>query len=301
MKRLVFAAALGAAMVCAAAEHVVVIGVDGCGARWMPWDAMPNTKALRDSGLFTVARCHRITASAINWKSMFSGQPPEVHGFSKWNSSKPEIEPSAYALDAEGRMPCIFSEIRRQRPSARTAAFFTWDGVGNIMNTNAIDTAILYTSGKEAYPALEDYPAKDALAFDSAIAEFSNAPALMLAYQGQVDSFGHKFGWGSPEFTNACVNVDANIGKLVAALESSPVWQDTAIIFIADHGGLGKRHGGVEDVRVFEVPFIVTGPAAKKYKALREPAMLEDVAPTIAMLLGIEAPPAWRGRAAVVE
>lgn len=282
------------------AKHVVLIGVDGCGARYIDWNKMPNLKALADDGLCTTARCHRITASAINWKSVFSGQPPEIHGFSKWNSKFPEIEPAPAALDSTGSMPCIFSEIRRQMPDAYTACFFTWDGIGFAMNTNAINTAKLFTTGFDAYPGLEAYPAKDAVALDKAIEELASSPTLMLVYQGQVDSFGHKYGWGSPEFYAACANVDENIGRFMAALKASPMWNDTAVLMVADHGGLEKRHGGAEDIRVFEVPFIVSGPAAKGLKP-HEPAMLEDVSPTIASLLGLEIPSAWRGRPAFVN
>jgi hypothetical protein len=274
-----------------AAKHVVLIGVDGCGARWIPWDVMPNLKALRDEGLYTVGRCHRPTASAINWKSVFSGVSPEIHGFTKWNSAKPDIEPPFCAVDAQGRMPCIFSEVRRQAPGAYTASLFAWDGVGNCHNTNTVDFVRWYGGKKE------EYPLRDASVFAEGARQLANNPTLMLLYQGGVDSAGHTYGWGSPEFTNACVNVDANLGKFMTALKASPMWKDTAVLFVADHGGLGKSHGGVEDIRVLEIPFIVSGPAAKGLR-LGEPMMLEDVSPTIAALLGLDIPSAWRGRSA---
>ncbi len=285
--------AAGAGFCEPAAKHVVLIGVDGCGARWIPWDAMPNLKALRDEGLYAVGRCHRPTASAINWRSVFGGQPPEVHGFAKWNSAKSDIEPPPSALDADGRMPCIFSELRRQRPEAFTATFFTWDGIGNSHATNAA-SIVSWHGGKK-----EEYPERDAAVFEDGVAALDKKPVLMLLYQGQVDEAGHSHGWGSPDFTNACLRVDAGIGKFMNALKASEMWQDTAVIFVADHGGLERRHGGVEDVRVFEIPFIVSGPAAKGLR-LREPAMLEDVSPTIAALLGLDAPECWRGRSAAM-
>ncbi len=274
------------------AKHVVIVGVDGCGARWIPWDVMPNLKALRDNGIYTVGRCHRPTASAINWKSVFGGVSPEIHGFTKWNSSKPDIEPPSCVLGADGVMPCIFSEVRRQTPGAYTASLFAWDGVGNCHNTNTVNFVRWYGGNKD------EYPVRDAAVFEEGARQLANSPALMLLYQGGVDSAGHTYGWGSPEFTNACVNVDANLGKFMTALKASPMWKDTAVLFVADHGGLGKHHGGVEDIRVLEIPFIVSGPSAEGLR-LREPMMLEDVSPTAAALLGLEIPAAWRGRPAV--
>lgn len=278
---------------CAPAKHVVLVGVDGCGARWIPWDVMPNLKALRDEGVYTVGRCHRPTASAINWKSVFSGVSPEIHGFTKWNSSSPSIEPPASAFDAEGRIPCIFSEIRRQAPGAYTVSLFPWDGIGNCHNTNTVSFTRWY-AGKG-----DEYPVRDASVFAEGARQLAKKPTLMLLYQGGVDHAGHSHSWGSPEYTNALVQVDANLGKFMTALKGTDMWKDTAVMFVADHGGLGTHHGGVEDIRVLEIPFIVSGPAAKGLR-LREPAMLEDVAPTIAALLGLDAPESWRGRAAAV-
>ena len=275
------------------AKHVVLVGVDGCGARWIPWDVMPNLKALRDEGVYTVGRCHRPTASAINWKSVFSGVSPEIHGFTKWNSSSPSIEPPASAFDAEGRIPCIFSEIRRQTPGAYTVSLFAWDGIGNCHNTNTVSFTRWY-AGKG-----DEYPVRDASVFEEGARQLAKKPTLMLLYQGGVDHAGHSHSWGSPEYTNALVQVDANLGKFMTALKGTDMWKDTAVMFVADHGGLGTHHGGVEDIRVLEIPFIVSGPAAKGLR-LREPAMLEDVSPTIAALLGYTIPESWRGRAAAV-
>lgn len=274
------------------AKHVVIIGVDGCGARWVPWDVMPNLKALRDGGVYTVGRCHRPTASAINWKSVFSGVSPEIHGFTKWNSSKPDIEQPSCVVDAQGRMPCIFSEVRRQMPGAYTASLFAWDGVGNCHNTNTVSFVRWYGGKKD------EYPVRDTAVFAEGARQLANNPVLMLLYQGGVDSVGHTYEWGSLEFNNACANLDANLGKFMTALKASPMWKDTAVVFVADHGGLGKHHGGVEDVKVLEIPFIVSGPAAEGLR-LKEPMMLEDVSPTIATLLGMEIPETWRGRPAI--
>ena len=55
------------------AKHVVLIGVDGFGARWIPWDKMPNLKALRDGGLYATGRDSYPTSSAINWATAFFG------------------------------------------------------------------------------------------------------------------------------------------------------------------------------------------------------------------------------------
>lgn len=275
------------------AARVVMVGVDGLGARWIPWDEMPNLSRLRDEGVFAVARCHRPTASAINWKSVFSGLPPEIHGYNLWNSKAPGIEPPACALGPDGAMPDLFSEIRRQKPEALTISFYTWAGLGFCHATNAASVA------RQFGGTASEYVARDSAVFDEGLRLLAEQPLFLLLYQGQVDSAGHATGWGSPEYLGACRNVDANIGRLVDALRALGLWEDTAVVFVADHGGLDKGHGGKEDIRVFEVPFLVSGGAARGLR-LREPVLLMDVAPTILSLLGLDVPASMRGRTAAV-
>ena len=273
------------------AARVVMVGVDGLGARWIPWDEMPNLSRLRDEGVFAVGRCHRPTASAINWKSVFSGLPPELHGYNLWNSKEPGIEPPACVFGPDGAMPDLFSEIRRQKPDARTVSLYAWGGLGFCHATNVASVARHFggTAG--------EYAARDSAVFDEGLRHLAEQPLFLLLYQGQVDSAGHATGWGSPEYLRACRNVDANIGRLIDALHALGLWDDTAVVFVADHGGLDKGHGGKEDIRVFEVPFLVSGGAARGL-CLREPVLLMDAAPTILSLLGLDVPASMRGRPA---
>ena len=76
-------------------------------------EAVPILRALRDDGAYAVARCHLPTSSAINWCSVFTGQPPEIHGYNLWNSQEPGIEPPHPAFGEAGAIPDLFSEGRR--------------------------------------------------------------------------------------------------------------------------------------------------------------------------------------------
>lgn len=98
-------------------------------------------------------------------------------------------------------------------------------------------------------------------------------------------------------FTNACRNVDANIGRIVYAYKAAGLWEGAAVVFVADHGGHDKTHGDAT-LECFEVPFLVSGPAARGLH-LREPVVLADTAPTILSLLGLGIPDTMRGRPAI--
>ena len=270
------------------AKHVVLIGVDGFGARWIPWDKMPNLRALRDGGLYAVGRDTFPTSSAINWATAFYGTITEVHGYRNWNSQKPDVQPPPAALQ-DGRLPCVFSEIRRQDPSAYTASLFTWAGIGFCQNTNTASFVKQFGG--------DDYPPRDQGVIDDGLKQIAQKPKLILFYQGQVDSFGHKYGWGSPQFTNACERVDAGIGRIVEGVKKAGMWDDTVFMLVADHGGDGKKHG-LANLNCFEIPFLVSGAPVKGMR-LKEPVLLADTAPTILGILGYEVPECWRGRPAL--
>ena len=91
--------------------HVVLIGVDGLGARNIPWERMPNLARLRDKVKYTVARALFPTISGLNWASCMYGTIPDMHGF-RDATPLPEVKPAV--TTKKGRHPCIFSEIRRQ-------------------------------------------------------------------------------------------------------------------------------------------------------------------------------------------
>ena len=273
------------------AKHVVLVGVDGLGARWIPWDKMPNLRKLRAGGLYAVGRDSFPTSSGINWATCMMGTVVEVHGYRNWNSKKPDVP--AFEVTEKGIPPCIFHEIKRQNPSAYTASLYNWDGIGFVHATNEVDYVRYFGSG-----TLEQ---KDDAALAAGLEQLKkHKPVFTFIYQHLPDCYGHSKGWGSPEYTNACVHVDANVGRLVKELEECGLIKDTVVMLVADHGGEGKKHG-MACLNCFEIPFLVYGPAVDPSATrLREPVLLADAAPTIAEILGYKVPEAWRGRVAVV-
>ena len=274
-----------------AAKHVVLIGVDGFGAQYIPWKLMPNLTRLREEGHFAVGRCSYPTSSGINWETVMSGTTVELHGYRKWNSRCPDVR--AFEVTEAGIPPCMFHVIRRQDPSAYTVSLYNWDGIGFVHATNEVSFVKYFSDG--GLEQRDDDAATECLSQLKA-----HRPKLSFLYQHLPDCYGHKFGWGTPEFTNACQNVDKNIGRVVKGLEDCGMRDDTVIMLVADHGGLGKKHG-MDVIECFEVPFLVSGPAVRKGYRLREPALLSDVAPTILDLLGYSVPETWRGRPALVN
>ncbi|XP_073043977.1 uncharacterized protein [Primulina eburnea] len=67
----------------------------------------------------------------------------------------------------------------------------------------------------------------------------SEIPSFMTLYFEDPDNQGHKVGPDDPQITEAIVEVDKLIGKLILGLEQRGVFEDVNIILLGDHGMAG--------------------------------------------------------------
>ena len=75
-------------------------------------------------------------------------------------------------------------------------------------------------------------------------------PHVVTLYFEDVDDAGHDFGPGSPELRAAVAMVDANIGRLLDAIEKLGLAAETAIFVVSDHGQ--AAYAGLDSVFVLE-------------------------------------------------
>ncbi|HEU4410348.1 MAG TPA: sulfatase, partial [Polyangiaceae bacterium] len=93
---------------------------------------------------------------------------------------------------------------------------------------------------------------------------------------------------------------DAMVGRVLAALERSPLAGRTAVIVAGDHGEAFGEHGyyrhgrGAYDEE-FRVPLLVHLPGVAPAR-IGTPRSVIDVAPTVAALFRLTPPAHWRGR-----
>ncbi len=95
--------------------------------------------------------------------------------------------------------------------------------------------------------------------------------------------------------------VDAQIGRLLDALEDAGLAGDTLLVFSVDHGDGMGAHGLISKTYLYEetvrVPFIVSWPG-RLPEGVRDSTHLVsglDVAPTLCDFAGLEPPPHMRG------
>lgn len=265
-------------------DAVVLIGSDGFSADVMRRhpDAFPNIRALMARGQSTTeARSVLPSSSAVNWATLLMGAGPEMHGFTTWGSQSPEVVP--VAVNEWGFFPGIFGEVRRQRPEAVTGVFYSWDGIGYLYEQAAVTRS--YCSGED-----------DALLCREACRFIEEQkPMLTFVCLAEPDLTGHEKGWESEEYFSMCRTVDSLVGRLVATADRTFDPARKAIVFTADHGGIAQGHGG-KTMSEMQVPYVAVGPGIPAGEPFAHEVMKYDNAPTIAGLLGLEAPDVWRGK-----
>lgn len=263
-------------------KHVVLVGLDGFGAYAIPNAGMSHLKKIMREGAYSLhARSVLPSSSAVNWASMLMGAGPTFHGFTEWGSQTPEIPP--VVTNAYGLFPSIFSVIREQIPAAKTAVVYSWDGIGYLVEKQAIDFVV---------------PTKDD--DDKAVSEAvrlikEEKPTFTFIHLDQPDGVGHQIGHNTLQYYAELKKVDDRISKIQQAIKDAGIEEETLLIITSDHGGIGKGHGG-KTIEEVEVPWIVKGPGVTENKMLETPIITYDTGATVAWALGIPIPEVWRGK-----
>ena len=265
------------------AKHVVVIGIDGWGGYSVPKAKnIPNIRMLMEQGSYTLTkRAVLPSASAINWASMFNGAPTEMHGYTQWNSRRPEI-PSMIENEHQ-KFPTIFSILREQYPDAVIGCIAEWDGIKHVTDTLAMDFYDVVEKADNVHltQLAEKY-----------IRE--RRPTLLAVCYDQLDHIGHQDGHDTPEYYAMLEAIDVEVGHIIQALKEAGIYDDTVIIATADHGGINKGHGG-QTLEELETPFIISGRGIKTQGKIDDVMMQYDTAATIAEVFRLKRPQAWRG------
>jgi hypothetical protein len=265
-------------------RHLIVIGVDGLYPRGIEAAQTPNIHAMMKEGSWSFhARAVFPTVSSPNWASMIMGAPVEMTGVlsNEWQPVGAAIRPACE--DAPGIFPTIFSMEHQQHAAARMGIFTDWPDFVRLVEPGIVDP--VYQTDEN-----EDQ------AFEHAVDYFkTQKPEFLFLHLDHVDNAGHKYGWGSHEYIEAVEKTDRMVGQLTALVESMGLKGSTTILLTADHGGVGKGHGGLT-MDETEIPWIITGNGVRKDNEVTDPIMQYDTAATMAYVLHLKLSPCWRGR-----
>lgn len=259
------------------AKHVILIGIDAMGAYGVQRAPTPTLNEMIDNGAASIkARCILSSSSSQNWMSMVSGATINLHGVTDndWEPGTGNIVPAV--KNAKGLFPTIFDAIKTQRPEDKVYMFYEWTGQDRMYDTSVADKAVTGLDGEQTMKQ----------AFD---AFFADKPEFLFISIDEVDHVGHASGHESQEYL-ACVNkYDTLIGDLVKRLKEADMMDETVVIVTADHGGIGRSHGGTNEAEM-EIPIILYGGTVTKGKLIEHTNVICDIAATVAGLLDVKLP-----------
>ena len=132
---------------------------------------------------------------------------------------------------------------------------------------------------------IPEHPDKDAIACGTKQRDESLAPFPRTPYSVKVNR---------QEYYAIITHMDAQVGRILDALEKSGKAEDTYIFFSADHGLAVGHHGLMGKQNLYDhsvrVPLMVTGPGIQKNKKISTPVYLQDIMPSTLELAGVEKP-----------
>ena len=267
------------------------MGVDGCRLDALVAAQTPQIDALIARGtcfegteILSPTRTDTAnTVSGPGWSNLLTGVWPNKHG----------VTDNTFVGSDYPHYPHFFTRAKAAQPQIRTASFTDWAKIPEHILSGSDQTLDLPAEGAD------DYSKKDFEITAACGQHLRNLdPDLVFLYVGQVDEYGHAFGFHPtvPEYTAAIERADGLIGEALQAIESRSTFaqEDWLVLICTDHGGAGTDHGnGHSNPDIRRTFLVVSGPSAQ-VNAPQIPTYQVDVVATALTHLGIPLRPEWQ-------
>lgn len=228
----------------------LVIGLDGAMLDKIRQADTPNMDALMAAGTSSLAYRYgsasgfgldpqASTVSGPGWSTVLTGVWPDKHG----------VRDNSFAGKDYATWPDYLTRAERLDQTISTFAIADWDPIatesaGGSIISDEVDVRIGLKSDSDDY----GYTVNDERSADAASRYLAEQdPDLAFVYLGKTDIAGHDSGSASQAFLDALEADDAQIGRMLAAIESRPTYadEDWQIVVTNDHGHTpGGGHGG---------------------------------------------------------
>lgn len=267
----------------AIAPYLIVIGLDGFSTTGLDKGKTPVIDSLIKNGSI-IPRAHTVlpSVSSPNWASLIMGTGPEQHGV-----TSNEWEPDDYSLapvvtDASGRFPTIFDLIVQQKKNPVVGAIYEWGGFGRLFNEKNV-----HFNQNPNGPDSTTWVATNFIK--------KQQPVFTFIHLDILDHAGHSYGHATPEYFKAVAKADSLTGIICNSIKEAGIANETVIMIVSDHGGIGTGHGGNTPEEVY-VPMIISGKGVKKGYTVQQQVFAYDAAATMAYILNVKQPYVWTGR-----
>lgn len=266
-------------------EHVFIFSFDGCNPTILQQAETPTIKRLAAEGAHTWEANTIIPSKTLpSHTSMITGVDISKHGID-WNDYFP--------MRGMVKVPTIFALTKTAHPEFTTALFCGKIKFRHLWLKGSLDVfncGSPYTDGP--IPASEEkklVPAPE-VAAQAAAYIVEKKPQLCFVHFPDIDSAGHKYGWGSPEQMEAFKVCDAALATVLAAIDQAGLLSTSTLILTGDHGGKDKGHFEPV-VNNTTIPWVAWGQGVKKkYNIAKKTLYTYDTAATALWLLDVPRP-----------
>lgn len=131
--------------------------------------------------------------------------------------------------------------------------------------------------------------AGDRSVVDRALELIADDYEVIFVHLPNPDYFGHSAGWMSPVYLTELKYTDAQVGRLLTALDENDLTSSTLVILTADHGGHDFSHGlDIPEDR--HIPWIIAGAGVVPGADLGDNVNIGATAATVLWALGLSLP-----------
>lgn len=266
------------------AKRVIIFTFDGIRVDGLAQARTPNIDSLIASGSASfTTRDVMPSITMPNYTSHMCGAGPEVHGVvnNDWtleNHSLPAIE-----TDEDGYFPSVFKVLHEA--GIKTGYYWNWPPLIYPINQKWLSDKLM--AEDEEYNVLCDR----AMEF---IGANRGERMFVFLYNLHTDHVGHMHNWMSPEYIQSIEEGDVQVGRVIEFLKKEGLFEDSHLMFISDHGGIGNGHGGTTPEEM-TVPWVISGPGIKQGFTIEEPNNTVNTASTVLRLFGLDQPLSWTG------
>jgi predicted AlkP superfamily pyrophosphatase or phosphodiesterase len=247
-----------------AAQHVVVISIDGLRPDYyLPGPGrrarMPALDALRERGSWAEGVVGQFPSLTYpSHTSIVTGVRPAIHGIVQNTRFSPEGGGSWYFEAAELKVPTLWDAAREAHLSTAGISWpvsvgakidyllpethqapreSTWLDLMRQQSTPGLVDAVVARLGGFEPNANRDYRERDRFSTAAAAVILEKyRPNLLLIHLVEADTAQHQFGPNSPQAIAALERVDAAVAAIVGSIEAAGITNETAVIVTGDHG-----------------------------------------------------------------
>lgn len=243
---------------------VLLLVLDGLRPDYITRDFMPNLHALGERGVFADRHTAAFpSATRVNSASISAGSYPVTHGLMQNHMFVREMDDKPFSTGSVkqlrrlaefsgGRILGVptLGEVLEEQGLSLFIVGSAGNGDSLLQNPEGAGAGIWTARGfflprsdrRQAVAMVGELADNDAKrtvwAFDAYLlnALGDDPPDAVIMWIHEVDGANHKHGLGSPEALRAAANVDAQIGRIVNAIEENELTDRINILVTADHG-----------------------------------------------------------------